>query len=91
MTCNASGDPSKANTGRAAAATLSTLCQRKLASPREALIRTRRGAKAPTIHVFERGLPGVGPAGKKERPWAYACIAAATFDLAWLLHEPKAD
>lgn len=47
------------------------------------------------ICVYESGLPGVGPAGKsggkKERPWAYACIAAATFDLAWLLHEPKAD
>jgi sialidase-1 len=39
------------------------------------------------ICVFESGLPGVGPAGKKQRPWAYACIAAATFDLPWLFRE----
>jgi len=30
--------------------------------------------------VFESGLPGVGPAGGKRRPWAYACIAARILD-----------
>ena len=41
------------------------------------------------------GLPGVGPTGKpgekKERPWAYACIAATAFDLSWLVWEREDD
>lgn len=47
------------------------------------------------ICVFESGLPGVGPTGKpgekKERPWAYACIAATAFDLSWLVWEREDD
>jgi hypothetical protein len=47
------------------------------------------------ICVFESGLPGVGPTGKpgekKERPWAYACIAATAFDLSWPVWEREDD
>ena len=39
------------------------------------------------ICVYESGLPGVQPEGKKQRPWAYACIAASAFDLPWLFRD----
>ena len=39
------------------------------------------------ICVYESGLPGVQPDGNKQRPWAYACIAASVFDLPWLFRD----
>lgn len=36
------------------------------------------------VCVYESGLPGVGPQGGGDRPWAYACIAVQRFDLDWL-------
>jgi len=35
--------------------------------------------------VYESGLPGVDAGNGTRRPWAYACIAAATFDLEWIV------
>jgi arylsulfatase A-like enzyme len=40
--------------------------------------------------VYETGLEGVGPQDGQRRPWAYAAIAAARFDLAWLSAAGKA-
>jgi hypothetical protein len=47
--------------------------------------------RIPGVVVTARGSVLAWCEAKKERPWAYACIAATAFDLSWPVWEREDD